>query len=200
MVEPGVGTKGSRMLNHARPVVPWCSLDIGAAPLVNLGMSRDDLARPFRNALYRHHVLAWPSRHRHHEVKKAIGTLRLAGKVGATCTQKTGCAEAEETDVHSRGRRRRKKTGSLIETTVVRRYLESLPSVVAVHDLHIWALSTTQTALTVHLVKPDAEIDDGLLARTCEELRTKFGIAHSTIQLERGDAAYPCELAPEHVI
>ena len=87
-----------------------------------------------------------------------------------------------------------------IETSVVRRYLESLPSVVAVHDLHIWALSTTQTALTVHLVKPDAEIDDGLLARTCEELRAKFGIAHSTIQLERGDAAYPCELAPEHVI
>ena len=87
-----------------------------------------------------------------------------------------------------------------IDTTVVRRYLESLPSVVAIHDLHIWALSTTQTALTVHLVKPDAEIDDGLLARTCEELRAKFCIAHSTIQLERGDAAYPCELAPEHVI
>lgn len=87
-----------------------------------------------------------------------------------------------------------------IETTVVRRYLESQPGVVAVHDLHIWALSTTQTALTVHLVKPDAGIDDSLLVRTCEELREKFGIAHSTIQLERGDAAHPCGLAPEHVI
>ncbi len=87
-----------------------------------------------------------------------------------------------------------------IDTAAVRSYLENLPSVVAVHDLHIWALSTTQTALTVHLVKPDAEIDDGLLARTCEELEGKFGIAHATIQLERGDAAHPCQLAPAHVV
>ena len=87
-----------------------------------------------------------------------------------------------------------------IDTAKVRAYLESLPKVVAVHDLHIWGLSTTQTALTVHLVKPDAEIDDGLLARACRELNEKFGIAHATIQLERGDAAHPCALAPDHVI
>ena len=87
-----------------------------------------------------------------------------------------------------------------IDTAKVRQYLESLPSVVAVHDLHIWGLSTTQTALTVHLVKPDAEIDDELLARACEELRAKFGIAHATIQLERGYAEHPCVLAPDHVI
>ena len=87
-----------------------------------------------------------------------------------------------------------------IDTAKVRRYLETLPSVVAVHDLHIWALSTTQTALTVHLVKPDAEIDDSLLARACQDLQEKFGIAHATIQLERGDAAHPCHLAPDHVV
>ncbi len=87
-----------------------------------------------------------------------------------------------------------------IDTAKVRGYLELLPGVVAVHDLHIWALSTTQTALTVHLVKPDAEIDDGLLVHTCEELSEKFGIAHATIQLERGDAAHPCQLAPAHVV
>ena len=87
-----------------------------------------------------------------------------------------------------------------IDTAQVRRYLESLPGVVAVHDLHVWGLSTTQTALTVHLVKPEAEIDDALLARTCEELRARFGIAHATIQLERSDAAHPCQLAAEHVI
>jgi cobalt-zinc-cadmium efflux system protein len=67
-------------------------------------------------------------------------------------------------------------------------------------NLALDAVRTTQTALTVHLVKPDAEIDDGLLSRACNELRKKFGIAHSTIQLERGDAAHPCQLAPEHVI
>ena len=87
-----------------------------------------------------------------------------------------------------------------IDTVAVRSYLEKLPEVVAVHDLHIWALSTTQTALTVHLVKPDAEIDDGLLARACRELNEEFGIAHATIQLERGDAAHPCLLAPAHVV
>ena len=87
-----------------------------------------------------------------------------------------------------------------IDTAKVRAYLEALPSVVAVHDLHIWGLSTTKTALTVHLVKPDAEIDAGLLARACRELNDKFGIAHATIQLERGDAAHPCQLAPDHVV
>ncbi|MBE7157108.1 MAG: cation transporter [Rhodospirillales bacterium] len=87
-----------------------------------------------------------------------------------------------------------------IDPDEVRAYLENLPDVTAVHDLHIWALSTTQTALTAHLVKPDAEIDDGLLARTCAQLHERFGIAHATIQLERGDAAHPCRLAPEHVV
>ena len=87
-----------------------------------------------------------------------------------------------------------------IDTAQVRSYLEALPGVVAVHDLHIWGLSTTQTALTVHLVKPDAEVDDGLLARASNELRAKFGIAHATVQLERGDAAHPCQLAPDHVV
>ncbi len=87
-----------------------------------------------------------------------------------------------------------------IDPAAVRLYLERLPSVTAVHDLHIWALSTTQTALTAHLVKPDAEVDDALLAQACEELREKFGISHATIQLERGDAAYPCQLAPVHVV
>ncbi len=87
-----------------------------------------------------------------------------------------------------------------IEPAKVRVYLEALPSVTAVHDLHIWGLSTTETALTVHLVKPDAEIDDGLLARVGAELREKFGIGHATVQLERGDAAHPCRFAPDHVV
>ena len=87
-----------------------------------------------------------------------------------------------------------------IDPAAVRLYLERLPSVTAVHDLHIWALSTTQTALTAHLVKPDAEVDDALLTQAYDELREQFGISHATIQLERGDAAYPCQLAPAHVV
>jgi cobalt-zinc-cadmium efflux system protein len=87
-----------------------------------------------------------------------------------------------------------------IKMSEVRGYLQSLPGVKEVHDLHIWALSTTQTALTVHLVKPDAELDDGLLAQACETLRERFGICHATIQLEKGDKAHPCRLASERVI
>jgi cobalt-zinc-cadmium efflux system protein len=56
-------------------------------------------------------------------------------------------------------------------------------------------LSTTQAALTAHLVKPDGRLDDELLARVAEELRARFGIAHATIQLEQG-AAHTCSLGP----
>ena len=65
-----------------------------------------------------------------------------------------------------------------IDTAAVRGYLESLPGVEAVHDLHIWALSTTQTALTAHLVKPDATLNDGLLARALR--RIARSIRHRT--------------------
>jgi len=75
-----------------------------------------------------------------------------------------------------------------IDAIEVERFLVALPGVTKVHDLHIWAMSTTETALTAHLVKPDAQIDDKMLARICEELHTRFGIDHSTIQLETGDA------------
>ena len=75
-----------------------------------------------------------------------------------------------------------------IDAIEVEKFLVALPGVTKVHDLHIWAMSTTETALTAHLVKPDAQIDDKMLARICEELRTRFGIDHSTIQLETGDA------------
>jgi len=62
--------------------------------------------------------------------------------------------------------------------------LDALPGVQAVHDLHIWPLSTTETALTAHLVAPAAEAD-ALLATARQLLRTRFRIAHSTIQVER---------------
>ena len=75
-----------------------------------------------------------------------------------------------------------------IDAIEVEKFLVALPGVTKVHDLHIWAMSTTETALTAHLVKPDAQIDDKMLARICEELHARFGIDHSTIQLETGDA------------
>jgi cobalt-zinc-cadmium efflux system protein len=74
-----------------------------------------------------------------------------------------------------------------IDVPAVQESLSGLPGVAAVHDLHIWPLSTTETALTVHLVTPDGHGDE-LLARARSMLHDKFGIEHSTIQLERVQA------------
>lgn len=71
-------------------------------------------------------------------------------------------------------------------------YLKTLPGVKDVHDLHIWPLSTTETALTVHIVKPDAEVSDELTSRICLELHEKFGIDHPTIQIEKASTSKTC--------
>jgi cobalt-zinc-cadmium efflux system protein len=71
-----------------------------------------------------------------------------------------------------------------IEPDSVRRFLENLPGVARLHDLHIWAMSTTETALSGHLVMPDRSGGDAFLTRTCEELQRRFGICHVTLQIE----------------
>ena len=87
-----------------------------------------------------------------------------------------------------------------IHPAKVEAYLASLPGIEAVHDLHIWAMSTTEIALTVHLIKPDAVIDDLLLVQINNELRDLFGIQHTTVQFERGDTSHPCKQAPAEVV
>jgi len=81
-----------------------------------------------------------------------------------------------------------------VDPTAVRNYLESQHGVTAVHDLHIWPLSTTRTALTVHLEMPNGSGGDEFLHAVCETLHADFGIEHSTIQIERNAEA--CSLAP----
>src|SRR5439155_19783660 len=82
-----------------------------------------------------------------------------------------------------------------IDPDAVRAYLMAVPGVQEVHDLHVWAMSTTETALTVHLVAGDGTTDDAFLAHMCDELDDRFEIHHATIQLERGDPDYPCVLS-----
>jgi cobalt-zinc-cadmium efflux system protein len=77
----------------------------------------------------------------------------------------------------------------------VRKYLAGLPNVATVHDLHIWPMSTTQTALTVHLEMPKGSAGDAFLHDVCEHLRAHFGIEHSTVQIEQNAEA--CSLAPD---
>jgi cobalt-zinc-cadmium efflux system protein len=79
-------------------------------------------------------------------------------------------------------------------------YLTTLPGVSEVHDLHIWGMSTTETALTAHLVRPEAGVDDALLHRVCAELKARFAVHHSTLQIESGSGGHPCELAPAEVV
>jgi cobalt-zinc-cadmium efflux system protein len=81
-----------------------------------------------------------------------------------------------------------------IDTDAVKDYLVSLPGVTAVHDLHIWGLSTTETALTAHLVKPETEGDDELLEEARKELQERYRIRHITLQWEREGGSYQCEI------
>ena len=87
-----------------------------------------------------------------------------------------------------------------IDPAQVQALLASFPGVTEVHDLHIWAMSTTDTALTAHLVCPAGYPGDALHGQIAHELKTRFRIGHSTIQIETGDPAHPCELAPAHVV
>lgn len=87
-----------------------------------------------------------------------------------------------------------------IDADDVQAYLESLPGVTEVHDLHIWGMSTTEAVLTAHLVLPGLTDDDAFLAQACEHLHERFGIEHATLQREHGDGANPCALAPVDVV
>ncbi len=87
-----------------------------------------------------------------------------------------------------------------IEPLAVQTYLAERPGVSRVHDLHIWAMSTTETALTVHLVMPTGYPGDAFLCEVCKELQDHFGINHSTLQVETGDWEHPCALEPDHVV
>jgi cobalt-zinc-cadmium efflux system protein len=87
-----------------------------------------------------------------------------------------------------------------IDPRGVREYLGGLAGVAEVHDLHIWGMSTTETALTVHLVMPAGHPGDGYMATVCGELRRRFRVQHPTIQIETGDRAHPCPLASDRVV
>jgi cobalt-zinc-cadmium efflux system protein len=87
-----------------------------------------------------------------------------------------------------------------IDAEAVREHLSRLAGVVAVHDLHIWPMSTTETALTCHLVMPQGHPGDNVLAQLASELHEHFSIGHVTIQVETGDPEHPCTLVPDHVV
>jgi cobalt-zinc-cadmium efflux system protein len=87
-----------------------------------------------------------------------------------------------------------------VDAEAVRAYLLALPGVHGLHDLHIWGMSTTETALTCHLVMPAGHPGDAALNNMAERLHGAFGIQHATIQIELADTDVTCALTPEHVV
>ncbi|WP_242056971.1 cation diffusion facilitator family transporter [Planktothrix sp. FACHB-1355] len=79
-----------------------------------------------------------------------------------------------------------------IEPLAVQTYLSELADVTQVHDLHIWGMSTTEIALTAHLVMPEGHPGDDFLARIAQELHDRFAIEHVTLQIETGSGASLC--------
>ena len=86
-----------------------------------------------------------------------------------------------------------------LQASTVKTFLEQLPGVAQLHDLHIWPMSTTETALTCHLVMPDGHPGDAFLMEIAHELKRRFSIGHPTIQIET-DQKTACALAPDEVV
>jgi len=87
---------------------------------------------------------------------------------------------------------------SEIEPSLVKGFLAGCAGVSSVHDLHIWPMSTTEVAMTAHLVMPAGHPGDAVIFQVEGELRQRFGIGHATLQIERGNAA--CPLAPDELV
>ncbi len=86
-----------------------------------------------------------------------------------------------------------------IEPEAVAAFLQRQPGVTAIHDLHIWSLSTTETAMTCHCLMPEGHPGDEFLVDLAHHLQQQFRIGHATIQIEV-DAQVACKLEPSHVV
>jgi cobalt-zinc-cadmium efflux system protein len=82
-----------------------------------------------------------------------------------------------------------------IEVAAINAYLSQCPGVSDIHDLHIWGMSTTENALTVHLVMPDGYPGDAFMDGLMQTLKERFSIHHSTLQIELGTTKHTCSLS-----
>ena len=80
----------------------------------------------------------------------------------------------------------------------IKSYLCEIPTVLEVHDLHVWGMSTTEAIMTAHIVRSTIEDNDELLKRITKELHDQFGIEHTTIQIEKG--TFNCSQQPDTTI
>ncbi len=83
-----------------------------------------------------------------------------------------------------------------IDIERIEAYLRALPGVTDIHDLHVWGMSTTESALTVHLVLPEGYPGDDYMDDVARTLDARFRIHHSTLQTEQGTTSHACRLQP----
>ena len=87
-----------------------------------------------------------------------------------------------------------------IDPEKVKAYLEKMDGVKEAHDLHIWAMSTSEVAMSAHLLMKGGHPGDAFIKRVTHDMEHHFQIGHSTIQIELGDGGSECALAPASVV
>ncbi len=87
-----------------------------------------------------------------------------------------------------------------IEVAAIDAYLRQCSGVTDIHDLHIWGMSTTESALTVHLVMPDGYPGDAFMDDIMHTLKVRFSVQHSTLQIELGTTTHSCSLSPNALV
>jgi cobalt-zinc-cadmium efflux system protein len=90
-----------------------------------------------------------------------------------------------------------------VDVSAIDAYLRQLEGVTEIHDLHIWGLSTTESALTVHLVMPDGHPGDAFMDEIVQTLEGRYSVHHCTLQIELGTTDHACSLTlvkqvPQH--
>lgn len=85
-----------------------------------------------------------------------------------------------------------------IDVPAISQYLSGLKGVEGIHDLHIWGLSTTENALTVHLVMPNGHPGDDFMDDITHALEESYDVHHATLQIELGTTNHSCPLAAEN--
>lgn len=87
-----------------------------------------------------------------------------------------------------------------IDVPAIHEYLSQLSGVTDIHDLHIWGLSTTETALTVHLVMPGGHSGDAFMDDIIQTLNEHYSVHHSTLQIEQGTTNHTCSLSATQAV
>jgi cobalt-zinc-cadmium efflux system protein len=81
-----------------------------------------------------------------------------------------------------------------VDIAAIDEYLRRQPGVSDIHDLHIWGISTTESALTAHLIMPGGYPGDDFMDNIRQTLENHYAIHHSTIQIEQGTARHSCSV------